>query len=204
MHRACATLLRDKSRGKLITADHAHTIWELQSRTSGLAERPKLDIRGRNTVFWFQTWLQTFKPTGFNVPLVYPIEISHGQVLEVRFNAHFKGRLPGVNNMQVYGFFSPPDLSVLAYLELDHPTLVYDLRRNRTHLVDPAKRVNAQVLEQVWRGMTRQVIWGYDDARCHSCSFQDICNFDDALPYRLRSESKRQRVQQRIERIRNA
>lgn len=204
VRRTCLVIAREQMEGKMPTLDQAFMLWEMHTRKTVLASKPKRDLAGRHCVHWFHEWLlgdTPFQVKGIGVPVTVPVVIEDHRIVDVEITADLLGTFPGYKQPHAV-LLSPPKLGALHHLlvaggEVDFA--VYNVERGTIAVIDKNPTANpAGVIEQTLRGMIRKIVWPHRDARCRLCPYNDVCTPDDAQRYLLKDESKRKRVQERI------
>jgi hypothetical protein len=200
--RAVMGIARAQASSGSITPKRASMVWQFVAKHYGLDDIPKWSHKGRNIALRFQRHTLDYRVLGVGVEVHLPVQLGPRRTVDIAVTADFiserKGRTQSV-------LVSEPPLGPIESLVAYRSPGEWHVWSLTTASQRPAKQTTDQTgpIEQALRGMIRKIIWPYYDGRCRTCPYADICKAEDCQPHRLRDESKRERVRQRVKKARS-
>jgi hypothetical protein len=205
LRRTALSIAREHLTGKPLTTDRSLLLWQLSTRHTPIALRPRLHYLGRNVIARFLDWLTTTTVHGLSVPRQLTFAATARRQIDVEITADI---FVTINKRPSLVLLAPPDPGLIADLaQCDTDdwvvfTLATSTARCLPKATPSTRHALAGVIEQGFRGLSRRIVWPNRDSRCRTCTFADICQPADARRYTLQHGSKRERVRKQIARRR--
>jgi len=170
VNRTVKTLAREKLRLGYITQERASLLWQISVRDTAIETNPRLNSRGRNIINGFRDWLETANVVGLAVPRSLPIQLRKQETIELRTTVDLV--LAGPKLVRI-GPYNKLESAILATDETEWT--IFDTKLGRWKKTE-TKRWTCDILQQLLRGMFRNIVWPHQDSRCGACIYKKICS----------------------------